>query len=911
MQTRERESGGPAHDAQPAGSSRAPGTAPAASPPFPLYETLPGQLSAGPRLQPKLTIGNPDDPFEREADGVAERVMRMPDTTVRLQRKCACGGAGGECEECASKPVSLQRRAAPHAEIDSAAPSIVGEVLRAPGQPLDASTRAFMEPRFGHDFGGVRVHTGWRAEESARSVGALAYTVGQNVVFGAGQYAPETEGGQRLLAHELAHVVQQSSATGAPQVRRTYRPNELMNPDGTPRRSNPVASGPDTNFYPASAASITGRRALVVAGIHGEEASAQALGAEADRQIASRTMATDFNTLFVPRANPGTGRAAGSGATRVPDLNREFGTNYTSPNPIANQISTMVSEFAPERVLSIHAISNRRLGGVFLDPIHSRRTLPAGATPAQQRAEDIASYPAVGTAAERESAFTGDPRNLAAMEMTERMVVATNPAVGTAATPGNAPRAGFPASRRPGTAAGASPNSLIYPLQGAMTGGVSLGVWLSGHGVPVVTIEVPGYRAGPSVWRNYLGGVREFLRIPAPTTTTTPTSTGTTTSPVVQPKLDPRRPGLSLSRAPGSVLQRQPAQITSANVPRRRGRDAAYDTFMRQVYDAQVSIWTSRGAAYTHTVPSADLMTLAAGDSLPGRTIQFDRNVGNAYLLPMLAHARTALSAARAAGDPLARNVTDIRVRSGYRPATEQLSIWNRFYDQYYTDTTTQRQALAGGEHGPDAVNFLANYINQRVFSPGYSPHQQGRTVDLTYLEGTTWATAETDAPNIATWRASWLFNWLQRNAASYAFLQNPNLNEPWHWEFNLNVAVNLLINQIRAFLRRIFPFINWGGEEGPQPTPSETPPSETPRGDAGPIQPKLEVSQPGDPFELEADAVAERVMRMPDTTVRLQRKCACGEGAGCEDCAHKSEGLQRRAAAAEHSQHNSAPDIV
>lgn len=88
-------------------------------------------------------------------------------------------------------------------------PSVVREVLRLSGQPLDTGTRAYMEPRFGHDFSQVRVHTDAKAAESARTVNALAYTVGRDVVFGAGQYAPRSSIGQRLLAHELTHVVQQ------------------------------------------------------------------------------------------------------------------------------------------------------------------------------------------------------------------------------------------------------------------------------------------------------------------------------------------------------------------------------------------------------------------------------------------------------------------------------------------------------------------------------------------------------------------------------------------------------------------------------------------------------------------------------------------------------------------------------
>jgi hypothetical protein len=92
------------------------------------------------------------------------------------------------------------------------APPIVHDVLASPGRPLDGQARAFMEPRFGADFGGVRVHTDARAAESARAVDAVAYTVGSDVVFGAGEYRPGTAAGDRLIAHELAHVVQQGGA---------------------------------------------------------------------------------------------------------------------------------------------------------------------------------------------------------------------------------------------------------------------------------------------------------------------------------------------------------------------------------------------------------------------------------------------------------------------------------------------------------------------------------------------------------------------------------------------------------------------------------------------------------------------------------------------------------------------------
>jgi Domain of unknown function (DUF4157) len=130
-----------------------------------------------------------------------------------LQRKCACGNSAsltGKCTECENKRLTLQRHSADRDGV-SEVPPIVGEVLRSPGRPLESDTRAFMEPRFGHDFSQVRVHTDGKAAESAQSVNALAYTVGQDVVFGVGQYQPHNLIGRALLAHELAHTIQQKT----------------------------------------------------------------------------------------------------------------------------------------------------------------------------------------------------------------------------------------------------------------------------------------------------------------------------------------------------------------------------------------------------------------------------------------------------------------------------------------------------------------------------------------------------------------------------------------------------------------------------------------------------------------------------------------------------------------------------
>ena len=129
-----------------------------------------------------------------------------------LQRECACGsattGLTEECAECGRQSLTLHRHATGPAA--PAVPPIVHDVLRSSGQPLASATRSQMEARFGHDFKHVRVHADARAAESAQALTARAYTAGSDIVFGAGQYAPHTERGTRLLAHELTHVVQQA-----------------------------------------------------------------------------------------------------------------------------------------------------------------------------------------------------------------------------------------------------------------------------------------------------------------------------------------------------------------------------------------------------------------------------------------------------------------------------------------------------------------------------------------------------------------------------------------------------------------------------------------------------------------------------------------------------------------------------
>lgn len=136
--------------------------------------------------------------------------LLTPAARPLLQRQCACGGGDGNCSDCARRKGELQRKPAGDHAIGEV-PAAVHQVLQAPGQALGADVRGTMERSFGHDFSNVRVHADPQAARSAHAVDAAAYTVGRDVVFGANQFAPGTAAGQRLLAHELAHVVQQGA----------------------------------------------------------------------------------------------------------------------------------------------------------------------------------------------------------------------------------------------------------------------------------------------------------------------------------------------------------------------------------------------------------------------------------------------------------------------------------------------------------------------------------------------------------------------------------------------------------------------------------------------------------------------------------------------------------------------------
>lgn len=168
-----------------------------------------------------LRINQPGDPHERQADSIAQQVVHSPRTDLQ---RCSCGG-GKSDEECPSCRAKRLQRSATNGTGGGTAPDSVHSTLNRPGRQMDTRTQSLMESRFGADFSDVRIHTDDQAAQSASDVRAKAYTVNNQIVFGSGQYAPETQQGKLLLAHELAHVLQQRE--GEVQLQR--QPDDRVN----------------------------------------------------------------------------------------------------------------------------------------------------------------------------------------------------------------------------------------------------------------------------------------------------------------------------------------------------------------------------------------------------------------------------------------------------------------------------------------------------------------------------------------------------------------------------------------------------------------------------------------------------------------------------------------------------------
>jgi hypothetical protein len=259
-------------------------------------------------IQAKLAINEPGDQYEHEADRISRQVMLMREP--QLERSCACGGTCSNCQKKQSGHAQehVQTKRAGSGDWGQAdVPPVVHDVLQAPGQALEAGTRAFMERRFGCEFSQVKVHTDAKAADSARAVNALAYTVGRDVVFDSGQYTPNTVRGQQLLAHELTHVVQQAHG---------------MHP-GSLQRQSPTPAPVDADAQRIIALAQDTSRPI------GQRAVA-AVRAIIDQYFASD--ASKINQIVYDQAEPGleiTLRGSGPSTTGIIRVGRYFVENTT------------------------------------------------------------------------------------------------------------------------------------------------------------------------------------------------------------------------------------------------------------------------------------------------------------------------------------------------------------------------------------------------------------------------------------------------------------------------------------------------------------------------------------------------------------------------------------------------------
>ncbi|MEE8155502.1 MAG: DUF4157 domain-containing protein [Phycisphaerales bacterium] len=268
-------------------------------------------LLAGGLLQSKLRIGPVDDVYEREADRTADRVMRMPvpdsdepsplqAPISRVQRMCAECEEEEKEEEGRQGPVQRKPRSSAASTVNSGIESRISS-LRGGGQPLPPVARSFFEPRFGHDFSDVRLHTGPSAARAAAAINARAFTLGRDIVFGAGQDGG-TGRARRLLAHELTHVVQQLRASsGGPGVR-IGRPSLLEKSNSADRNR---AGDPIVQRACLSAAECTGPIAgSLEAAVTEAEAEPANISSAAARRAACVGTLPDNSCSIVPSQSP-------------------------------------------------------------------------------------------------------------------------------------------------------------------------------------------------------------------------------------------------------------------------------------------------------------------------------------------------------------------------------------------------------------------------------------------------------------------------------------------------------------------------------------------------------------------------------------------------------------------------------
>ncbi len=387
-------------------------------------------------FQPKLTVNQPGDEYEREADTVADRVMRMTDTVPLggmsiqrktmpispLQRKCA------HCEREEERTAVSRKETGAGAASGQAAPPSVHSALSGTGQPLDGGTRQFMESRFGQDFSKVRVYTGAGAAESAQAIQARAYTSGRDIVFGASQYQPDTSEGKRLLAHELVHTVQQGGGHAAHVQRATsdFQISDL--PASAAAETDRILFERGSDVIPASEATKISALAAPVAqnltlhGFSSEDASA----VDRTTRVTARLDAVDVALRAVGHTGDGTANSR----VKVPHPNEGVGdVDYRHRRSVQVLPTPVGAVSAPTTVNPCGIAGSQVVSGAALTTCEASFTSahPTALAAATAAKRDVVTTPTAAANALVAQFFAGVPRadvnrNVSAIEAQVRQL---------------------------------------------------------------------------------------------------------------------------------------------------------------------------------------------------------------------------------------------------------------------------------------------------------------------------------------------------------------------------------------------------------------------------------------------------------------------------------------------------------
>ncbi|WP_052324276.1 D-alanyl-D-alanine carboxypeptidase family protein [Flavihumibacter sp. ZG627] len=201
---------------------------------------------------------------------------------------------------------------------------------------------------------------------------------------------------------------------------------------------------------------------------------------------------------------------------------------------------------------------------------------------------------------------------------------------------------------------------------------------------------------------------------------------------------------------------------------------ASYDQleFMKDVYETCVKRSSARGS-FIGDIPSDELAVIEGGHRAKKRAA---------------AACKLLLEAVRSEIEKAELQVVT-GITSGYRSASTQLQLWQKYFPAYYNDTSAKREEMKGGKHGPEAIQYMAGYTGARIATPGFSNHQNGIAVDFLNKERGKTLANSTKPAALKAWKQTWLWEWLKSNANGFGFYQNTKIDEPWHWEYREQVS--------------------------------------------------------------------------------------------------------------------------